>query len=189
MLKVKAALLVLVCFGCTNTFIFNNQPFSSADAALNAHRQHLKNVEAELKPVETPYGGSAALITPSKRACKALGVTRMGRPDNEIIEYLALYLEQEFSFYFRYLLKSNIFSSVDHFIVDFPRLHINEVYGCYSVIIFLDMKSPSQQAWYMIVPAEETPSQIQMDVMLEGGAPRVQSWIYAIRRALEEVDK
>ena len=171
--------------GCTQYYTFNNKSFSSPENALRAHKEYLNEIQNDIKPISSTIMGDAIIITPSKKTCEALGITRKGSPTKEMTDYLGTYLEEEYSFFSNYLLKSNLFTNVNHVIDDFPHQYANQVKTNYSATIYLDMKSPTQISWFIMVSPENTPKQLHFDKMADSGASKIQSWIYDIRGHLQ----
>jgi hypothetical protein len=171
--------------GCGNTYTYNNKTFHSADKAHAAHAEHLKSIEDDIEPVGSSTAGSAAIITPSQKTCEALGVTRKGHPDQDMISYVGKYLENDFAYFENYLKKSEMFNSVIHEINDFPQHRAKEVNERYVATIYLELKSPNQSSWFLMTPHANSPMPIHFDNMAAVGAPKVQSWLNDIYEKLD----
>jgi len=180
------ATLMLLLSGCAHTYTFNNQTFSSPTDALTAHKQYLETIENELTPYKATPKGKAVIITPSKKTCEALGIKRTGQPAQELIDYLGKFQEEDYHFFYRFLLKSNLFISVDSLVEDFPVQATNRVKNNYDIIIYLDMRSPTQISWMLIYPPNNKPQQINTDKLAKTGTPKIKSWLDDIKRNIEE---
>ena len=174
-------ILLIILFGCAHQYTFNSKSYTSANDALNAHREYLQEIQNEIISNDTTPKGNAIIITPSKNTCEALGITRKGSPTEDMINYLGTYLEEDYAFFSKYLVKSNLFMTVNHVINDFPAQYANNVKNEYSATIYLDMKSPTQTSWFIMVSPENTPKQIHFDNMAKNGTLKIQSWIYDIK--------
>jgi hypothetical protein len=175
------AVVAVLLSGCGHQYTFNNNSYSSPDSALGAHREYLKEIERDIESVSSIPRGNAVIITPSKNTCEALGITRKGHPTEDMINYLGQYLEEDYAFFSNFLVKSNIFSSVEHVINDYPLQYANKVKSNYSATIYLDMKSPSQISWFILIAPENLPVQLHFDKMADNGAPKIISWINDIK--------
>ena len=178
--------IFLTVTSCAHQYSFNNKSYTSPNEALDAHKAYLQEIQNNIIPNSSVPKKKAIVITPSKNTCEALGITRKGSPTKDMIDYLGNFLEDDYAFFSNYLLKSNLFSSVDSAINDFPVQYANKVKKDYSATIYLDMKSPNQISWFIMVPPEYTPKQLHFDNMAENGAPKIQSWINGIHRNLRE---
>jgi hypothetical protein len=171
------AVVAVLLSGCGHQYTFNNKSYSSPEGAHDAHREYLKKIESGIKPVSSTPRGNAVIITPSKNTCAALGITRKGHPTEDITNYLGQYLEEDYAFFSNCLVKSNIFSSVEHVIDDYPLQYANKVKSNYSATIYLDMKSTSQVSWFILIAPENLPIQLHFDKMADKGVPKAISWI------------
>ncbi|MCK5311908.1 MAG: hypothetical protein KAJ62_07360 [Desulfobacteraceae bacterium] len=180
------ALAVTLLSSCVvqHQYTFNKKSYTSSESALNAHRDYLVKIENELKPISSIPKGNAIIITPSKKTCEALGINRQGHPTEEMINYLGTYLEEDYAFFSKFLIKSNLFTSVNHVINDYPIQYAKNVKNNYSATIFLSMKSPSQTSWMIMVFPENEPKQIHIDQQAENGSQIVQSWIKSIKTCI-----
>ena len=170
-------ILYISLFGCAHQYTFNNKSYSSADDALKAHMEYLEEIQNGLVSNSSNPKKNAIIITPSKNTCEALGITRKGSPTKDMINYLGTYLEEDYAYFSKYLLKSNIFRIVNHVIDDFPPQYANKVKNEYFATIYLDIKSPSQTSWFIMVSPENAPKQIHIDNMAKNGTLRIQSWL------------
>jgi hypothetical protein len=171
------SLFALCLGGCGNTYTFNNQSYSSSEAALTAHAKYLEDIEADIVPIDNQPNGTAVIITPSKKTCEALGITRTGHPKEELVTYLGEYLEDDYAYFGNFLIKGNVFKSVEHEITDFPQQRARALNNKYSATIYLELLSPTQSSWRIIIPPESKSEQINMDGSAKPGAPQIQSWI------------
>lgn len=180
---------IVLLNGCANNYTFNNNSYTSPESALSAHKEFLQEIEKNINSVSSTPKGNAVIITPSKKTCEALGIKRTGQPTEDMIDYLGKNLEQDFGFFSKFLIKSNIFKSVTPIVDDFPLQYANKVKSDYSATIYLDMKSPSQISWYIMVSPENIPKQLNIDKMAENGAPKIQSWIVDVNNHLQKGSK
>jgi len=179
------AVFFVLLSGCRHQYTFNNNSYSSPEKALNAHHKYLEKIEKDLKSVSSTPKGNAVIITPSKKTCEALGIKRRGHPTEDMINYLGKYIEEDFAFFSNFLIKSNLFTSVEHIIDDYPLQYVNKVKNNYFATIYLDMKSPSQISWFILVPPKNKPKQLNFDKMADNGAPKIQSWLNGIKNYLQ----
>jgi len=177
--------LILLLSGCGNTYTFNNKVYGTPEDALAAHKEFLVDVQNELKPYETPSAGKAVIITPSKKTCAALGVTRKGQPAQELVDYIGQDLSLDYAFFSNFLRTSNLFTTVDSIVVDYPLQAVNKVKNDYDVIIYLNIQSPTQIGWFLITPQDNKPRAINMDNLAKNGAPKIQSWLDATKEHIE----
>ena len=183
------AVVSVLLSGCGHQYTFNNNSYSSPESALNAHNEYLKKIEKDLKSVSSTPKGNAVIITPSKKTCEALGIKRKGHPTEDMINYLGKFLEEDYAFFSNFLIKSNLFTSVEHIIDDYPLQYVNKVKNNYSATIYLNMRSPSQISWFILVPPKNKPKQLNFDKMADNGAPKIQSWLNDIKNYLQGENK
>lgn len=176
--------LLFIITGCGPVYTFNNESFSTADSANDAHRHFLINIENEIKSSTDTTKGSVAIVTPSQKTCEALGVNTKGSPPKEVINYLGKFLEEDYSNFSKYLIKSNDFKSVESFVVDYPNQYANSIHEKYDYTIYLDMKSQTQIGWFVMKSKNPVPVQVNFDNMAAAGAPKIQSWIENIRKII-----
>ena len=129
---------------------------------------------------------SAIVVTPSKETCEALGITRKGHPQKEIIDYLGNHLESEYAYFAKYLKKRNLFAKVDSVIVDFPKVYSQKVQSKYDAVIYLHQVSPGNAGWYLLVGSNNQPKSIYMDPIADTGHKRVESWLSNIENITKE---
>jgi len=169
---------------CSYQYHFNNNSYSTPDDALNAQREYLDGIENELKPYDFPPMGNALIVTPSKRTCGLNGIKSTGQPTREMMDYFGKFLERDYASFSKILIKSNLFASVNHVIDDFPAQYVENVKKNYSAVIYLNMESPNQISWFMLVPPVESPKRLNFDQKAEMGVPRTQSWLNSIKKQL-----
>lgn len=186
---VALSMLALCLSGCGNTYSYNGKSYSSAEDAHAGHIEYLRSIEAGIVPVAGNPSGRALLVTPSQKTCEALGVTRKGHAEGEIVQYIGKSLEDDYSFFLNFLNKGNVFKTVTGEISDFPRQRAREASKEYDATIYLDMQSASQVSWVLISPPDNKPKQINMDSMAAPGAPKIQSWINDVHNKMTEVEQ
>lgn len=178
-------LIAVLLSGCVTHYSYDNISYASPKEALDAHSVALEKIVSDLKPINSNPNGNAVIVTPSKTTCEALGVTRKGAPSQDLINYIGSSLEMDFAFFSKFLVKSNLFNSVNPVIDEFPLQYVNKVKNDYSATIYLDMKSQEQIGWFVIIPPDNVPKQINFDKMAEKGAPKIQSWLNDIKSKLD----
>ena len=178
---------VIFMLGCGTQYTFNNQSYTKPSEALAAHSNFSTNIETGIKPItDSPIASSVMVVTPSKETCQKLGITKTGSPSKEMMDYLGEYLKSDFAYFNKYIQKSELFTSVEHKIVDFPAKFVKDLDKKYDAVVYLDMVSPSQASWYLLSSNSDKPQQINFDNIAAPGLPKVNSWLMDIKSKLEK---
>lgn len=189
--KDKTVFFIFLLFllnGCAS-YTFNDQSYTSPEAALSAHKVFLFEIEKEIKPSNFTIKEDVIIITPSKITCEALGIIKNGVPAKSVTDYLGAYLEQDFAYFSNFLKKSKMFKSVDHKIEDSSLQYANKVKNDFFATIYFDMQSTTQASWFIMVSPDNIPKQINFDKMAKTGALRIQSWIDDVHKHFQEITK
>ncbi|MEK8020768.1 MAG: FlgO family outer membrane protein, partial [Candidatus Parabeggiatoa sp.] len=175
----------LLLSGCgTTQYLVDNKSYTSSETALDALRITLKEIENELQPIDSTPKEKAVIITPSKKACK-VGLSIQGHLTKEHINYLLDSCKEDYASFANFLIKSNLFASVDHVIDDYPHQYVNKVNNDDYAKIYLEIKSPTQVSWFISVPPENTPKPLSMDKMAENETLKIQSWLNDVKNHLQ----
>lgn len=174
--------LIFLC-SCS-TFTYNQKTYSSAEEALLAQNEHLTNIENKISKSDKKFAGKAIVVVPSKKTCDSLGITRTGAPAAEFTDYIASTLLSDFSKYANYIRKRELFDTVELAVDDFSKPYADKVKNDYFAVIYMQLLSPSQAGWFVMIKPDYTPKAINYSSTAETGYPKIQSWLNDLEEKL-----
>lgn len=179
---VLSFLLIFLC-SCS-TFSYNNKSYSSAEEALLAQKEHLTNIENKISKSDKKFAGKAIVVVPSKKTCDSLGIKRTGAPAAELTDYIAGSLLADYSAFANYIRKRELFDMVELAVDDFCKPYADNVKNDYLAVIYMQLLSPSQAGWFVMIKPDYTPKAINFSSTAEPGYPKIQSWLNDLEEKL-----
>lgn len=146
-------LLALIC-GCAPAYYVGDQSFKDPGAAEARHRDILDQTLLGISRTESPIGGSALLVLPTRDLIERDGIIMLAgsrsQASEDQIQYIVGYLDREFEFTHEALKRRGIFDDVVLKRSDTPASHDmgSQDYGIYMKFPAPD-SDPGESEWYV----------------------------------------
>lgn len=172
--------LVLVMCGCTSgLYRYGEQKYYSSASALNAQRDDVANMIANIHPTNNPIGGRALIALPTQKLIEEKGIRITGFATREQIDFIVSGVEISVGSMAEALKRRKIFEEVSVSKSDHPETMTSSQH---DAIIYWLLASPRQTQWFLKTPSNNKAVPIYMDQSLPLGAPRTLSWLDYIEK-------
>jgi len=182
-LAISGFIVILIISCSTVKYHFNNIPYDTPEAALQAQREwHDRNLPL-INPTENPLRGRALCVVPSRDLIEKNGIRKFGTPKPEAINYAVSSVELRLDSEAQALQNRKIFDEVRVVKSGHPE---SVTMTGYELTIYYVMKSPEQVQWFLKILPNKPPLPIYYDTSLPQGVPRLMDWLKNIEKLSRE---
>ena len=202
MRKIITAIIAITFFwGCSRAmYLYKDDTYGSSEAALQAQRDDINQMIAEIKPTNNPLGAKALVVLPSKKLIerKALKITdsgllvvdfpppgsgAYGSARHDIMEHSITATEFNFDAKTEMLKRRKIFDEISVTKSDQPETVTS---SDYNIVIYLKLMAPDQMQWYIRTSLTDKPFPIYSDQSLRGVQQNL-SWLDYLEKTAAEL--
>ncbi len=186
-------LITLLTNGCAGGYIFRGHEYSR-ELFLEAVRKWTTQEVSTIQPTQTPVGGRALYVAPSREAIQNQEIRVHGGRSVATIAYSVLVTpvaidtlvtatEITFQAYLGALQRRQIFQNIAVVESKVPEsVRMPE----YEVSIYPLISGPNQLQWFLATSSDRRPHPLYYDTSLPEGGPRLLSWLESIERLARE---
>ncbi len=176
-----AMLLALIC-GCasTTTYYVEDQAFADRNEAEIAHRNLLSRTLLDIPRTESPTGGSALVVLPTRDFIEKNGVLMTSGSRKQLseddVQYIVGYMDRQFEFAFKTIEQRGIFDDVVLERSDSPE---SRELGARDYLIYMNLPDSGTDVgtWYVTGQDWTSPQIVPAAVNAVGPAQNALGWL------------
>lgn len=180
---------IIFLYGCISQSVYGYKgaQYASSEAALQAQRDDINQMIAEIKPTNNPLSGKALVVLPSRRLIESKAIKLLtGSLSRHWIEHLLTAVELENDARAEALKRRKIFEEIAVTKSDQPETVTSPNY---NFIIYLKLMSPDQMQWYLKTSSTNKSFPIYSDQSLPG-MQQIFFWLdYIEKTAAEQLQR
>jgi hypothetical protein len=187
MRRILALVIAIISLcGCQSIYKYKSAQYTSSEAALQAQRDDINEMIAEIKPTNNPLGGKALVVLPSRKLIESKVVKIFtSSPRREWVEYFVMTIELDNDAKAEVLKRRKIFEEVAVTKSDQPETVMS---SDYKIIVYLKLIAYDQMQWYLRTSFADRSFPIYSDNSFPAGMQRTFSWLdYLEKTAAEQL--